>query len=67
MEQQRFASLMGRARQWLSPDEFEPELQPPPPSGRREIEPRNASARSLASVGELVRYKQGRLRSSTLR
>ena len=48
MEQQRFASLMGRARQWLSPDEFEPEREAPPPSGKRQVE--TQSPRSLPAA-----------------
>lgn len=64
MQYQRFTSLSGRARQWLPPEEFEPEHQAPPPSSRSR--PRaNAShayegVPSLASVADLVRYKRNR-------
>jgi hypothetical protein len=64
MEQQRFTSLTGRARQWLPPEELEPERQ----SVRRSVvssAPGSATSqassmtpsRPLASLGDLVRYK----------
>ena len=61
MESQRFASLTGRARQWLPPEELEPELQSPRPSMLRKATPSpEPVARPLASVGDLVRYKSDR-------
>ena len=64
MEYQRFTSLTGRARQWLSPEEFEPEHQAPPPSSRlrqrRNVSPLGESVQSLASVADLQRYKRSR-------
>lgn len=61
MEPQRFASLTGRARQWLPPEELEPESQSPRPSQLRKANaPELPAARPLASVGDLVRYKSDR-------
>lgn len=61
MQQQRFASLTGRARQWLPPEEFEPELSPPRPSVlKSRLRRQPTSDRPLASVGDLVRYKSDR-------
>jgi hypothetical protein len=60
MEQQRFASLTGRARQWLPPEEFEPELSAPRPPVLSRKKPAISTKRPLASVGDLVRYKSDR-------
>ena len=61
MEPQRFASLTGRARQWLPSEELEPESQSVRPSQLRKAVPNEQSSkRALASVGDLVRYKSDR-------
>lgn len=64
MEQQRFTSLTGRARQWLPPEEFEPERQSVRRSassaspGSTTLQPsRMSSSPPLASLGDLLRYK----------
>jgi hypothetical protein len=65
MDHARFVSLMGRARKWLSAEEFESEMP-------RSTRPRQASmepgapvgaerrVRSSTSVAELLRYKRER-------
>ena len=72
MDQQRFASLMGRARKWLSAEEFEsevpraarsrqPSMEPGAPTGvATSVERR---VRSSTSVAELLRYKRERFAS----
>ena len=64
MEYQRFTSLSGRARQWLPPEEFEPEQQAPPPSSRlrphASVLHASEGRPSLASVADLLHYKRSR-------
>ena len=67
-QQQRFASLMGRARKWLSAEEFEAEMprsarprQPSTEPGAPVGAERNV--RSSTSVAELLRYKRERFAS----
>ena len=64
MEQQRFTSLTGRARQWLPPEELEPERQSvrrsaltSSPSSTTPQLSSVTSSRPLASLGDLLRYK----------
>ena len=68
MEQQRFASLMGRARKWLPAEEFESELPRATRSRQPSTEPGAAigaerRVRSSTSVAELLRYKRERFAS----
>lgn len=59
MQQQRFTSLSGRARQWLPVEEFEPEVPAFRPSSLTNT--KQAAGRGearLASVGDLLRYKR---------
>jgi hypothetical protein len=70
MQQQRFVSLMGRARMWLSPEEFESEVPRAARSRQRQpsTEPGaplgvERRVRSSTSLAELLRYKQERFAS----
>lgn len=69
MAQQRFTSLTGRARQWLPPEEFEPERQTvrrsvmSSPGSSTSQASSMAPSRPLASVGDLLRYKGLELRA----
>lgn len=68
MEQQRFVSLMGSARRWLSAEEFESEVPRAARSHQPSTEPgAPASAerrvRSSTSLAELLSYKRERFAS----
>ena len=67
MEQQRFVSLMGRARKWLLAEEFESELPHATRSQHSSTEPGapgvERRVRSSTSVAELLRYKRERFAS----
>jgi len=68
MEQQRFASLMGRARKWLSAEEFESEVPRFTRARQSSTEPdapigTERRVRSSTSVAELLRYKRERFAS----
>ena len=67
-QQQRFASLMGRARKWLSAEEFESEMPRSTRSRQASMEPSapvgaERRVRSSTSVAELLRYKRERFAS----
>ena len=72
MDQQRFVSLMGRARKWLSAEEFESEVPRAARSRQSSTEPGapvgvERRVRSSTSVAELLRYKRERFASRSPR